>query len=520
MRDTSNIQWLTAFDDVFDEEAADALYVCPDHAWLHTDSRYVTACENAARLKPLEVSAERETHAQFAVKRWGGRPSGAADALLGIEDGVYARRVPPLAEGVRRSRRGGALRGDRRRRGGAAGGEGRPIARMRGAQSITDAAFEHIVRYMRPGMMERQVQLELEEFMLRHGAQGLAFPSIVATGPNGASPHAIPGATMLEAGQCVVLDSGARSYGYCSDMTRTVFLGEPDSEMRAAWDALREANESVEAMLRPGVTGKEAHERAEEVLAAAGFGGRMGHGLGHGVGIDIHEEPVLAPRNERPLAAGNVVTVEPGIYLPGKFGMRLEDFGIVTDDGFDVFTNSTHDLVVIFGAMIGGACILVVEDDAAINKVVCSYLGKLGAECVPAFSGTEGLMHLEGERRFDLLIADLMLPGAPGEEVVAAARARHVPIIVLSARATVADRVDLLRLGADGLPGEALRSGRVGRPLRGGAARGWWGRCFRRWRRRRRCRPWESHLRLCIGRGRWAPGGFSGLGWHRLRYRL
>lgn len=99
--------------------------------------------------------------------------------------------------------------------------------------------------------------------------------------------------------------------------------------------------------------------------------------------------------------------------------------------------------------MIGGACVLVVEDDAAINKVVCSYLGKLGAECVPAFSGTEGPMHLEGERRFDLLITDLMLPGAPGEEVVAAARARHVPIIVLSARATVADRVDLLRLGAD-----------------------------------------------------------------------
>lgn len=99
--------------------------------------------------------------------------------------------------------------------------------------------------------------------------------------------------------------------------------------------------------------------------------------------------------------------------------------------------------------MIGGACMLVVEDDAAINKVVCSYLGKLGAECVPAFSGTEGLMHLEGERDFDLLITDLMLPGAPGEEVVAAARAQHVPIIVLSARATVADRVDLLRLGAD-----------------------------------------------------------------------
>ena len=102
VRDTSNVQWLTAFDDVFDEEAAHALYVCPDHAWLHTDSRYVTACENAARHKPLEVSAERETHAQFAVKRWGGRPSGAADALLGIEDGVslaeYRRLQKAFAE--------------------------------------------------------------------------------------------------------------------------------------------------------------------------------------------------------------------------------------------------------------------------------------------------------------------------------------------------------------------------------------------------------------------------------------
>lgn len=403
VRDTSNIQWLTAFGDVFDEEAAHALFVCPEHAWLHTDSRYVTACENAARCKPLEVNAERESHARFAAKRWGAfaasaEESESAGAVGVVEEAAFAKSAEMHESSVQEScicadlaetgcknranaqilREGAKSRAlgiedaislaeyRRLQKAFAAAGAGEPfvetdgvvvglravkdryeIARMRGAQSITDAAFEHIVRYMRPGMMERQVQLELEEFMLRHGAQGLAFPSIVATGPNGASPHAIPGATMLEAGQCVVLDFGARSYGYCSDMTRTVFLGEPDPEMRAAWEALREANESVEAMLAPGVTGREAHERAEEVLAAAGFGGRMGHGLGHGVGIDIHEEPVLAPRNERPLVAGNVVTVEPGIYLPGKFGMRLEDFGVVTDDGFDVFTNSTHDLVVI-----------------------------------------------------------------------------------------------------------------------------------------------------------------------------
>ena len=221
------------------------------------------------------------------------------------------------------------------------------IARMKGAQSITDAAFSHIIEYMKPGMSERQVQLELEDYMVRHGAQGLAFPSIVATGANGASPHAIPGATMLEAGQCVVLDFGARSYGYCSDMTRTVFLGAPEGQMLAAWETMRRANEAVEAMLRPGVTGKEAHELAEQILSEGGFGGKMGHGLGHGVGLEIHEEPVLSPRNEKPLVAGNVVTVEPGIYLPGQFGMRLEDFGVITETGFDVFTSSTHEMVVI-----------------------------------------------------------------------------------------------------------------------------------------------------------------------------
>lgn len=221
------------------------------------------------------------------------------------------------------------------------------VARMRAAQAVTDAAFAHIVGFMRPGRTEREVQVELEDFMRRHGAEGLAFPSIVATGANGASPHAVPGDTLLEAGQCVVLDFGARARGYCSDMTRTVFLGQPDARMRAAYEAIREANERVEALLRSGVTGKEAHELAEQVLAEHGFGGAMGHSLGHGVGIDIHEDPNLSPRNERPLVAGNVVTVEPGIYLPGEFGMRLEDFGVVTETGFDVFTQSAHDMVIL-----------------------------------------------------------------------------------------------------------------------------------------------------------------------------
>ena len=218
---------------------------------------------------------------------------------------------------------------------------------MRAAQAITDAAFAYICTYLKPGMTERQVQIELEDYMLRHGASGLAFSSIVAGGPHGASPHAVPSNTRLEAGQCVVFDFGARAQGYCADMTRVVFLGEPSAPMRHAYEVLREANETVEAMLAPGITGAQAHQKAEEILAAGGFAGKMGHGLGHGVGIDIHEQPTLSLRNTNALRAGNVVTVEPGIYLPGEFGMRLEDFGVVTETGFQVFTQSSHEMVII-----------------------------------------------------------------------------------------------------------------------------------------------------------------------------
>ena len=396
VRDTSNIRWLTGFDGVFDEERAHALLVTQDAVALHTDSRYAEAALAAAGGTGVEVDVARMTHAAFAAERMrraaersdaraGGVPK---RATLGIEDaitlaeyrqlqrafgekaacaadagvpdaaGAMDAGVPdaagvPGAASVEDAGAASACSGSRLREtsdvvvGLRAVKDAGEIARMRAAQAVTDAAFAHIVSFMRPGMTERAVQVELEGFMRRHGADDLAFPSIVAAGANGASPHAVPGDTVLEAGQCVVLDFGAKARGYCSDMTRTVFLGEPDARLRSAYETLRRANEQVERALRPGVTGKEMHELAERVLDEGGFGGLMGHGLGHGVGLDIHELPNLSPRNEAPLVAGNVVTVEPGIYVPGEFGMRLEDFGVVTEEGFQVFTQSTHDMVII-----------------------------------------------------------------------------------------------------------------------------------------------------------------------------
>lgn len=345
VRDTPSIEWLTAFDGVFDEERAHALLVRPTGSVLHTDSRYA----NALRTKAASVTSDvvvndsRVSHARFVAEALGtvGEPY---PGQLGLEDTVTYDEFVQVAQEFGMNclvPTKDIVMGLR-----AVKDEGE-IARLRAAQAITDAAFAHIIQFMKPGMTEREVQLELEYFMLRHGAEGVAFRSIVAAGANGADPHAVPGDTRLEAGQCVVLDFGAKAQGYCSDMTRTVFLGEPSQRMQHAWTALREANETVERALAPGMTGKQAHELAEKVLEEGGFGGTMGHGLGHGVGIEVHEQPVLNLRNEVPLVAGNVVTVEPGIYLPGEFGMRLEDFGVITDGGFDVFTQTTHELVII-----------------------------------------------------------------------------------------------------------------------------------------------------------------------------
>ncbi len=380
VRDTANIEWLSGFEDVFDEERAHAAFVPAGEgaARLHTDSRYATAMEREAEGTPIQVDSEVVGMAAWARNRWDelGVDAGEGDATLAIEDSIPLSEYRALRKAFER---GTCLSFNREGQDDAhqdvrlnekhvpcskvpfpqllethdvilqlrAVKDADEIRRMKEAQAVTDAAFAHIVEFIRPGVTEREIQLELDGFMLSHGADALAFPSIVASGANGASPHAIVSDKPLQAGECVVMDFGAKRAGYCSDMTRTVFLGAPEGEMLSAWETLRRANEEVEAALRPGMTGREAHELAERVLAEGGFGGRMGHGLGHGVGLQIHELPVLSTRNEAPLEAGNVVTVEPGIYIPGRFGMRLEDCGVITDRGYEPFTQSTHEMVVV-----------------------------------------------------------------------------------------------------------------------------------------------------------------------------
>lgn len=371
--DTANIEWLTGFQGVFDEEQAHAMFIPTLERWayLHSDSRYATALEREAADTLIYINSENVRFSEWLFTMWKRylyhfAEELPAHPLLAIEDSIslsqYRAMEREFTKGYADALQGASSQSLKETLEGAylpfeetdgiilqlrARKDEGEIEKLRAAQAITDAVFEHIIGFIKPGMTEREIQLELDDEMFRLGADSLAFTTIVASGANGSSPHAVVSDKRIERGECIVMDFGARKDGYCSDMTRTVFVGKPDGTMRHAWDALRRANETVEERLHVGVTGAEAHRWAIEVLTEAGFGDRMGHGLGHGVGIQIHEEPVLSPRNNKPLQSGSVVTVEPGIYIPGSFGMRLEDFGVICEEGFDVFTASTHEMVVI-----------------------------------------------------------------------------------------------------------------------------------------------------------------------------
>ena len=251
--------------------------------------------------------------------------------IRGLEDRSIAATLPLMHGDLRRMR---AVKDEEE------------LALMRHAQSITDAAFTYMCGFIRPGLTEKQLRTELEKFMFENGADALAFGSIVASGPNTANPHAIPSDRVVERGDFVLMDYGAGYRDYRSDMTRTVVVGEPTEKQHEIYDLVRRTHEECVRAIRAGVDGHDIHMLSKKIIGDAGYGDYYGHGLGHGVGIDIHELPVFG-RKSNIIEAGAVITVEPGVYLPGVGGVRLEDYGVVTEDGYEPFTQSTHDLVVI-----------------------------------------------------------------------------------------------------------------------------------------------------------------------------
>lgn len=216
------------------------------------------------------------------------------------------------------------------------------IAAVRAAVALADAALAAALAQIRPGMRERDVAWLIESHMRTHGAEGASFETIVACGPNGARPHARAGDDLLVAGEPIVIDMGARLNRYCSDLTRTVCIGPPNDPERfsAIYETVLQAQSAAEAALRPGLAGRDADAVARGHIAEAGYADYFGHGLGHGVGLEIHEGPRLGRTSDDVLAPGNVVTVEPGIYLPGWGGVRIEDIVLITETGAEILTRA------------------------------------------------------------------------------------------------------------------------------------------------------------------------------------
>lgn len=221
------------------------------------------------------------------------------------------------------------------------------IERIKAAQAIAEQAFEHICGFIAPGKTEREVALELDFFMLSHGAEALSFETIVVSGAKSSMPHGVPDDKRIARGDFVTMDFGAVADGYHSDMTRTVAVGTVSEEQREIYNIVLRAQCAAMAALRPGLACREADKIARDIISDAGYGAYFGHSTGHGVGIEIHEFPNLSPRAESILTVGNVVTDEPGIYLPGKFGVRIEEMALITANGCENLTHCPKELIIL-----------------------------------------------------------------------------------------------------------------------------------------------------------------------------
>jgi Xaa-Pro aminopeptidase len=221
------------------------------------------------------------------------------------------------------------------------------IELIKKAVNIADNVFTHILKFIKPGVSEIELAAEMEHFMKRQGATGPSFETIVASGKRSSMPHGIASEKKIESGDVITMDYGALYKGYCSDITRTVFLGKPDNELERIYRIVLDTQLKGVAAVKQGITGKEVDTAARNVIANAGFGDNFGHGLGHGVGLEIHEEPMLSMRGVIELKDGMVVTVEPGIYVTGLGGVRIEDMVVVNGETARVLTSAPKELIVI-----------------------------------------------------------------------------------------------------------------------------------------------------------------------------
>ncbi|MBR6726631.1 MAG: aminopeptidase P family protein, partial [Clostridia bacterium] len=317
--------------------------ILPDAAYVLADFRYIEVAKNSVGADFTVIQPEGSMNS--AVKEL--LCKHGVDTLLLEEDTVTLEQHSRLADclsGVKLVAGASKALADLR-----LFKDERELSAMAAAQELTDAAFSHILEYIRPGIREIDVALELEFFMRKNGAEGLAFDTIAVSGSASSLPHGVPRDLPLENG-FLTMDFGARYGGYCSDMTRTVVVGRADDDMKHLYNTVLSAQEAALAAARGGIGCKALDKVARDIIENAGYKGRFGHSLGHGIGIDVHESPRVAPRvsDDALLLPGHVVSCEPGIYIEGKYGCRIEDMIAVLPDGsIRNFTKSPKELIEI-----------------------------------------------------------------------------------------------------------------------------------------------------------------------------
>jgi Xaa-Pro aminopeptidase len=333
-----NLRWLTGFTG----SSGLALVGPADQRAFVTDFRYLTQSADQ-----LDAGWRREIAPELlpAVARIVGAHDGATlrlgvdDAAMSVKD--YGALAARLADGVELVAAGGIVEELRAIK------DAGELEKIRAAAKLADAALSEVLGRGLVGRTERDVALDLEMTMRKAGAESVSFAPIIASGEHSALPHAVPRDVEIPAGTLVTIDWGAQLDGYASDCTRTYATGELDPRDREIYETVLRAQEESLAAVRAGAGGREVDAVARTVITAAGHGEHFGHGLGHGVGAEVHEGPRLSQRSDSILQTGQVVTVEPGIYVPGAVGVRIEDLVIVTDDGSEVLTGLPKQLQVI-----------------------------------------------------------------------------------------------------------------------------------------------------------------------------
>ena len=312
--------------------------VSKNGARYFTDSRYIeSAQKNIKDFEVIDFGRGLYDHLNAAIKDFGITTLGFEEAYLTVAE-CNAFRDKLTAEFVPYQSEINAFRASK---------EPWEIDRMVKAQEITDRAFTEVCTRIREGMTEKELAAELIYCLYKNGGEGLSFDPIVVSGPNTSMPHGVPGDRKLQKGDFITMDFGVLYQGYCSDMTRTVALGYATDEMKKVYDTVLKAQLAGIAVSKAGVSGKAIDEAARNVIREAGYGEYFGHGYGHSLGLEIHENPNCNLRNEDPMPLHAVASAEPGIYLPDKFGVRIEDVVVFEADGCRDITKSPKELLIL-----------------------------------------------------------------------------------------------------------------------------------------------------------------------------